>query len=117
MLVTSAKQYLQADVVYAFFAGSGDIHRDFVVSAPAPADLDKMAGAYQIKIIPRHNHPQIDYINLWVDAKTFLLKRVKVTDKFGSQTDIRFSNMRRNIKLDRAIFHFTPPEGTEIIKQ
>ncbi len=117
MIVTAAKQYLEADVIYSFFAGTGDILRDFEVRKPDSADLDKMAGDYQIKIIPRHSHPQIDYINIWVDTKTFLLKRIKVTDKFGSQTDISFSNIRRNIKLDSSIFHFTPPAGTEIIKQ
>ncbi len=117
MITSSAKQYLESDVTYSFFAGSGDILRDFSVQSPDPDDLDKMAGSYQIKIIPKHSHPQVDYINLWVDAKTFILNRVKVTDKFGSQTDISFSNTKRNIKIDKEIFVFTPPAGTEIINQ
>ncbi len=117
MLVSSAKQYLESDVTYSFFAGTGDIIRDFEVTAPDAEDLDEMKGAYQIKIIPRHSHSQIDYINLWVDAKLFLLKRIKITDKFGSQTSISFSNIKLNVKLDAAVFNYTPPVDTEIIKQ
>jgi outer membrane lipoprotein carrier protein len=117
MIVSPAKQYLESDVTYSFFAGTGDIIRDFDVQSPDPDDLDKMAGTYQIKIIPRHSHPQVDYINLWVDAKSYLLKRVKVTDKFGSQTDISFTNIKRNVDISPAVFNYMPPLDTEIIKQ
>ncbi len=117
MVVASAKQYLESDVTYSFFAGTGDILRDFKVQEPTVEDLEEIALARQITIIPKGSHPQIDYINLWVDTKTFLLKKIKVTDKFGSQTDITFNGISRNIKLDPAIFHFTPPADTEIIKQ
>lgn len=117
MVVNSAKQYLEADVTYSFFAGTGDILRDFEAMAPDPKEQEQMGSAYQIKIVPKHGRSQVDFINLWVDAESFLLKRIRVTDKFGSQTDITFSHIRRNIKMDPAVFNFTPPQGTEIIKQ
>ena len=34
MIVSNAKDYLQSDVTYSFFAGTGDILRDFEISEP-----------------------------------------------------------------------------------
>ena len=117
MIITPAQQYLEADVIYSFFAGTGDISRDFEVYPPAEEDLDEMSWAYQIKIIPKQVHPQVDFINIWADPQTFLLQRIKVTDKFGSVTDISFTNIERNIEVADDIFYYMPPEGTEIIQQ
>jgi len=117
MVVTEASQYLESDVMYSFFAGNGDIVRDFDIFPPDDDERDPMPGSVQIKAIPKNGHNQVDVIDLWVDTVTGLLTRIAVTDKFGSVTDIRFANIRRNEKVDKAIFTYTPPEGTEIVKQ
>ncbi len=117
MIVSSAQQYLESDLTYSFFAGTGDILRDFIVTSPDEEDIEDSADAYQIKIVPKHGNPQIDYINIWADHTSFLLKRIKVTDKFGSETEINFSNLVRNETIDQAIFTFRPPPGTELVQQ
>ena len=40
---------------------------------------------------------------------------IEVVDGFGNHTRIRFSNMRRNQKLDDGLFQLKLPEGTDII--
>ncbi len=116
MMVTPANDYLESDVTYSFFTGKGDIQRDFVVAGPEEEDIvDEPKAAYQLKLTPKQGHPQIDFINLWVDRDTFLLSRLKVTDKFGTVTDLVFSKVSTNLEAPATIFHFTPPEGTEII--
>lgn len=117
MMVTPAKEYLESDVTYAFFTGKGDIQRDFTVAGPEEEDIVEPLTTYQLKLIPKAGHPQIDFINLWVDRKTFLLQRLKVTDKFGTVTDLVFSKVATNQEVPAALFSFTPPKGTEIIDQ
>jgi len=36
-------------------------------------------------------------------------------DAFGLRTELRFSNLERNPKVDDALFKFTPPEGVDVI--
>lgn len=115
MMVTPAKDYLESDVTYSFFTGTGDIERDFIVAGPEEEDLVDTKAAYQLKLTPKKNHPQIDFINLWVDRKTFLMDRLKVTDKFGTVTDLVFSKVTTNKEAPASLFLFTPPKGTEII--
>jgi len=115
MMITPAKDYLESDVTYSFFTGKGDIQRDFVVAGPEEEDIVEAKAAYELKLTPKQGHPQIDYINLWVDRETFLLNRLKVTDKFGTVTDLVFSKVVTNQEAPATTFHFTPPEGTEII--
>lgn len=115
MMITPAKDYLENDVTYAFFTGKGDIKRDFVVAGPEEEDIVEPKQTYELKLTPKQNHPQIDFINLWVDRGTFLLKRLKVTDKFGTVTDLVFTHVVTNQEVPGTLFHFTPPKGTEII--
>ena len=115
MMVTPAKDYLESDVTYTFFTGTGDIQRDFTVAGPPEEDIVATKAAYQLKLTPKKSHAQIDFIELWVDRDTFLLNRLKVTDKFGTVTDLAFSKVTTNQEAPANIFQFTPPEGTEII--
>lgn len=120
MVVSPAEQYLESDVTYSFFAGSGNLIRDFnIARIPAPAEetLDDFSNDHRIKIIPKEGHSQVDFINLWADRVSFLLRKIEVTDKFGSVTSIAFSNIKRNVDVDGKIFSFDPPPGTELVKQ
>jgi len=116
MLVAPAKQYLESDMTYSFFAGSGNILRNFTVETPAEEDLRDNEATPLLRLTPNKDHPQIDYILLWADDD-FIMNRLKIVDKFGSMTDIRFSNVKLNPKISEHLFSFTPPAGTEIIKQ
>lgn len=36
-------------------------------------------------------------------------------DAFGLRTEIRFKDIKRNPQIDEELFHFTPPEGVDVI--
>jgi outer membrane lipoprotein carrier protein len=116
LLVSQAKQYLESDVTYSFFAGTGNLLQDFVISAPLEEDLVLPNEQIVLRIVPKGNHPQIDYILLWTDS-TYLINRLMIVDQMGSTTDITFDNIKINPIIPVAQFTFVPPEGTEIIKQ
>ena len=43
------------------------------------------------------------------------LRFMAMEDAFGLRTEIRFSNVQRNPKLDSSLFVFSPPDGVDII--
>jgi len=113
MIVQPVSEYINSDVTYSFFVGTGDIVRDFEV---LKADRPDQGELRAIKLVPKAAHPQVDYLHVWID-KGYVMKRLEVVDHFGSVTELVFSNMKRNEKVDPEIFTITPPAGTEIIEQ
>ncbi|MBW2466395.1 MAG: outer membrane lipoprotein carrier protein LolA [Deltaproteobacteria bacterium] len=121
MIISNAKDYLQSDVTYSFFAGTGNILQDFEIDRP---DFDNFnEETHLIKLIPKAAHPHVSFIHAWVTDATFLLEHLQIVDHFDTVTDLYFNNVKidsdkygnRNITQD--IFSFSPPPQTEIIKQ
>ncbi|MBI5556131.1 MAG: outer membrane lipoprotein carrier protein LolA [Deltaproteobacteria bacterium] len=115
MIVSPAKEYLQEDVTYNFFAGKGNLPEDFEVTS-VPLDLVKQ-DSYAIMLVPKKTHAQVETLYVWVDQATFLVNRLQVLDHLGSVTDLLLFNTEVNRAFPADYFHFTPPEGTEIIEQ
>ncbi|MHB1014969.1 MAG: LolA family protein [Desulfurivibrionaceae bacterium] len=113
MIVQPVSQYINSDVTYAFFTGTGNIIRDFNV---LPSERQADAGLKVIKLVPKVAHPQVEYLQVWID-ENFMVRRLEIVDHFGSITDLAFSNIRRNEPVPPETFVFTPPLGTEIIEQ
>jgi outer membrane lipoprotein carrier protein len=112
MMVQPVTQYINSDVTYAFFTGTGNITRDFKV---LPPEREGDASLKAVKLVPRSEHPQVDYLHIWMDDD-FMVRRLEIVDHFGSITDLVFSNIRRNEPVPPETFRFTPPPGTEIIE-
>ncbi len=115
MIMTPAREYLQEDITYNFFSGKGDVLRDFNVTR-VPQHFEQ-EGYYAIQLTPRKTHAQVETLYVWVDSVSFMVNRLQILDHLGSTTDLVFSNMKLNEKFPQEFFHFTPPEGTEIIRQ
>jgi outer membrane lipoprotein carrier protein len=121
MIVTDAKKYLQSDVTYSFFAGTGDILKDFDVSQP---DLiNNMGNSYLIKLTPKSSHPHVSSIHAWITQDSFLITHLQILDHFDTVTDLFFDNIQinadnyGNLKIKDELFFFLPPANTEIIEQ
>lgn len=121
MIVSNAQEYLQSDVTYSFFAGTGNILRDFDVSAP---DFpNSMENSYLIKLTPKASHPHVSSIHVWISHDSYLIKHLQIVDHFETVTDLFFDNIQIDsnrysageIKDD--LFFFMPPANTEIIEQ
>lgn len=121
MILSNAKDYLQSDVTYSFFAGTGDILRDFDVSEPDLAN--NMENSYLLKLTPKSSHPQVSSINAWISHDTFLIKHLQIIDHFDTVTDLLFysieidSNHYGSREINEDLFIFIPPDDTEIIEQ
>ena len=121
MIVSNAKDYLQSDVTYSFFAGSGDILKDFDVSEP---DIfTQTEDSFLIKMTPKSVHPHVSSIHVWISHDTFLITHMQIIDHFETVTDLFFKNIQIDAdyygksKIDENLFFFRPPANTEIIEQ
>ncbi|MCK5344465.1 MAG: outer membrane lipoprotein carrier protein LolA [Candidatus Heimdallarchaeota archaeon] len=121
MIISDARDYLQSDVTYSFFAGTGDILKDFDITEP---DFENMTdNSHLLKMIPKSMHPQVSFIHAWIDDETFLLEHLRIVDHFDTVTDLFFkdiqidSNSYGGREITKNLFSFTPPANTEIIKQ
>ena len=45
------------------------------------------------------------------------VQEMELLDRFGQVTRIRFDELRRNGKLDAALFRFTPPKGVDVVRE
>jgi len=122
MIITDAKEFLQSDVTYSFFAGKGNIIKDFEILDPALPG-SKTDDSYLIKLVPKKAQPQVAYMHAWIAKQSFLINRLQIVDHFDTVTDLRFSNILINgdkyneRPIDNDLFSFMPPDGTEIIEQ
>jgi len=121
MIITNAKDYLRSDVTYSFFAGTGNILKDFDVSE---SDIyPETDNYYIIKMTPKSVHPQVSALYLWIAHNTFLITHMQIIDHFETVTDLFFDNIKINTdhygnsEITNDLFLFRPPVGTEIIEQ
>ena len=121
MIISDARDYLQSDVTYSLFAGTGDILKDFDIFKPDFENVEE--DFHLIKLVPKLTHPHVSYIHAWITDETFLLEHLQIVDHFDTVTDLFFENVQINSKsyggreIMKDLFSFTPPANTEIIKQ
>jgi len=113
MVESDAAAYLKNDITTSFFMGRGRIADDFEIMENTVEDSRY---PYALRLVPKNPHPQVKRIDLWL-GPDFLVRKLALLDHFGSVTEITLSRVRANVPIDDALFSFTPPEGTEIVRQ
>lgn len=74
------------------------------------------AGAlYWIELVPRVRDTDFESVRVAIDDGE--LDTMELRDNLGQITRIRFENVKRNAAIDPASFHFSPPEGVDVIGQ
>lgn len=116
----------QADILFSFFAGRGPLEDSFTILDSEPKITDEAAGSSTdlkvINLVPKNSDSQITIIHLYVTSDS-LIRRIEFIDHFDTSTTINISNIsidpfqsNKHEEIEQ-LFSFTPPEGTEIIKQ
>ena len=54
---------------------------------------------------------------VFLGFKEDALMEMELHDSFGNRTLIQFSNLERNIKIPAASFKFTPPSGSDVLRE
>ncbi len=109
--VLSRDRFLSSKLSRAFFFGKGDIRRDFFVD-----ECKENNQLLELKLRPKTKIPQLRVLFLFVDPKSFLVKKTILEDQMGGKTIIEFLNIKVNKGLSNELFHFKPPKGVEVFK-
>lgn len=71
-------------------------------------------GASVVKLLPKSADSDFKSIELWLAAG--VPQRMRFHDQLGGSTDIRFSGIKTNPRLDDGQFRFVPPKGVEVVE-
>jgi len=72
----------------------------FVLSGVPKHDLGGDVRYLRIEVTP-----QMEITQLWMESST------------GEQSEFKFTHLEENVPLQNSIFHFTPPQGVEVIEE
>jgi outer membrane lipoprotein carrier protein len=93
----------------ALLAGDNALEQNFTLVAARGEN-----GIEYVDATPKAPDSQFKKIRLgFVDE---LPRTMVLTDAFGQTTTLTFSDVKRNPKLDPALFTFTPPKGADVIR-
>ncbi|MDL2226331.1 outer-membrane lipoprotein carrier protein LolA [Deltaproteobacteria bacterium OttesenSCG-928-M10] len=99
----------------SFLGGLDSLNAEFNV-APAPAEPER-PGQFGLTLTPKQGlEGGVDLITIWCD-RAYALTGFRLHSVTGETTDFHLSAFTENPKLDKKIFSFKPPRGTEIIEE
>jgi len=89
-------------------AGTGRVSDSFRI-----ASLGRYDGLDWVRLQPKTGDTDFREIRLGLAGDQLL--RMVLRDKLGQSTELRFSGIESNPRLDPALFQFTPPPGVDVI--
>jgi outer membrane lipoprotein carrier protein len=92
----------------ALLAGSADIEKAFELSEAGAKD-----GLEWLEAKPREREAGFERVRMGFDAEG--LRAMELLDHFGQTTQLRFSKLQRNPKVDKSEFQFQPPKGADVL--
>jgi len=92
----------------ALLAGSADIEKAFQLSDAGTKD-----GLEWLEATPLERDAGFEHVRMGFDAEG--LRAMELFDHFGQRSVLRFSNLRRNPKVDKSEFRFEPPKGADVL--
>ena len=100
----------RATTPVTFLAGLGRLDRDFETTL-----VKDEPERWTLKLVPKQD-AGIGTLGLLVRKNDASIEEARITDPLGTTTRIVLSNERRNVTLDGALFHFSPPSGVDVVR-
>ena len=99
----------------SFLLGEGKLAASFTLKKLS-AQTAAFKGGYVLVAIPKDPTPAYQKMLLYVDGKTFQVRRVLLIDAQKNKNVFDFSEPRVNEAVAASEFHFTAPAGTQVVK-
>ncbi len=79
-------------------------------------DVRELGGDSGLELLElRARNPESQFERVLLGLVDDKVQLMAMEDAFGLRTEIRFKDIKRNPLLNEDLFHFTPPEGTDVI--
>jgi outer membrane lipoprotein carrier protein len=109
--VSNVPSESEAPTPVLFLAGKGDLVKDFTAAmAESP-----VAGSVALKLTPRKNEPEYEYLIVAVDPATLQIRALTTRDRQGGESTLRFENLKENKGIADKDFAFRIPRGVDVI--
>lgn len=99
----------------SFLLGEGKLSASFALKKLS-AETAEFKGGYVLVGTPREATPAYQKMLLYVDGKTFQVRRVILIDAQKNKNLFDFTEPRVNEKVPASEFTFTAPPGTQVVK-
>lgn len=99
----------------SFLLGEGKLTASFALKKLNAQTL-KFKGGYVLLAIPREPTPAYQKMLLYVDGKTFQVRRVLLIDAQKNKNVFDFSEPLVNVPVPASEFQFAAPPGTQVVK-
>ena len=109
--VTQMPQGDEVSSAALFLLGKGNLVGDFTPSM----GTDGAADTYVLRLVPKREQADYDWLELTVDRKTLQLRGLTAAEKQGGRSTFAFSNFKENVDLADKTFVFRIPPGAEVI--
>ncbi len=106
--VQSAKKALKNSPAM-LLSGNRPLEESFVIN-----ELGAKDGREWVELLPKSKDSTFQRMLLAFDKNN--LEIMELEDSFGQTTRLQFTSIRRNIKVGKQVFQFTPPKGVDIIE-
>jgi outer membrane lipoprotein carrier protein len=72
-------------------------------------------GLSWIRVVPKEPEPGISRLRVAIDRDS-MLTEFEIHDALGQVTQVKISNVQKNITIDSERFRFVPPKGTSVLR-
>lgn len=93
----------------ALLAQRSTLTEEFTVS-----DLGKRNQAQGVLLKPRNIDGDFEAVEMWLHQGA--PERMVFRDRLGNRTEVAFTDVKVNAKVDESQLHFTPPKNTEVVE-
>jgi len=104
----------QLPAALAFLTGKGKLSEEFDISLAKDPPVGTSRD-YVLALSPRQPQAQVKSLLFVVDPDTFFVRETYIVDAQGNTNDILFTDVKINVRLPEATFHFTPPAGVRVV--
>ena len=111
VIVTPLPADREATTPALFLAGRGDIVRDFTAAAAETS----VPGTAALKLTPRREEPEYEYLVVAVDPTTLQIRGLTTRDRQGGDSTLIFNNLKENRGITDKEFAFRIPRGVDVI--
>jgi len=105
----------QYPAALSFLTGQGKLKESFNFSKQDSKQM-KYESGYVLLGKPKQPTASYDQVYFYIDARTFLVRRVVIQDTQQNRNTFDFVGQKVNTKPPQGEFQFTPPPGTSVIR-
>ena len=99
-----------------FLLGGMRFHKDFQLVERVSDFPSVASGNVMLKAVPKQMRDLLETVFLEI-SPDYQIRRLILKEPGGIQTEFRFENEAVDLNLSPELFHFRPPQGTEVVRQ